>query len=106
MPNPDRYHLPVYNPNTGGSQPEEHDRVVALHHEETNIRVILDEDPKGPNDGDEPNILIERHKNLWLVIIHPHGGDPTCSVKLHDNGLSQVEDCGGALLYEEQSFEP
>lgn len=102
MPNPDRYELPVYDPETGECLSDENNRKVALHHEDTSIRVILDEDPHGPNDGFEPNLLIERHAKKWLIVVHPDGGDPVCGIEIHDDGLVEVQDCGGALLHSER----
>jgi len=62
------------------------------------IRVILGE----AFDDLAPDVLIERHRDHWLIIIHPVGGnDPICGVEIYKDRTT-VSDCGGKLLAMEE----
>jgi hypothetical protein len=79
--NPAHYRLPVFDPELGtdeGIVPGEEDHEVSLHHERTNLRLILDEHTNSPSD-----VFIERHRDHWLVILHPDSGDPIVIASLY-----------------------
>ena len=89
MPNPDRYLLPEFDPDQeehGGICGDDHE--VTLVHEETNLRIIMDSDLEPTEDREPPpDVFIERHKDHWLIILHPDGGDPLVIMELYDKRL-------------------
>ena len=100
MPDPNRYWVTTYDPETQLNGDPHYE--VGVYVEDHALRVLLDDRTGDDDVGDELNLLIERHADKWLIIIHPHGGDPVCSVQIRDDGLARVEDGGGALLHEER----
>lgn len=95
---PVRLSVPEYDPETEQKGPAHR---VAIYHEETNLRVVLDDAEAGsPFQGDEPNLFIERQPDKWLIVFHPHSGDPTCGIELYSDRV-EVQDAGGQVYIKE-----
>lgn len=80
------FRLPTYNPKApkGGDDFIE-PRVPVLVRQVDGIRVVLGSHDFG---ADKPDVLIERRKNGWSILIHPNGehGDCVGCVFIHDDG--------------------
>lgn len=56
------------------------------------IRIICGEAPGLVYLG-APNIVIERQKDKWLLMIHTDSGDPLAVVDIADNGRAELRTC-------------
>ena len=94
-PNPNCYTVPVYDPDQPETQETQHP--IAVVHEGTGLRLVLDATADLPVSQDAPNLLIERHADHWLVIVQPHAGDPICTVELRPGNARVFADTGTLL---------
>lgn len=86
-----RWFVPTYNASRypeaverGGCAEYGSPEVPVLIRQEAGIRILLG--THEAENGDAPDVLIERQPGGWLLILHPAGGDPSGLVYLLDDG--------------------
>lgn len=78
-------------------EPEEgQNRVVAIRHEETGLRIVLDE-----NGGTEHDVYIERVGDKWVILLHPNASDPVVGITIIKDRLTVENYEGDTLLTKE-----
>ena len=84
--------VPTYGPGRG---PDEcRNRRIGLRREESGIRLVLDEN----GTGQEHDLLIERHDDKWLLLLHTNGADPVLAVEVHADRLTVTDGMSRPLL--------
>jgi len=82
-----RLTIPTYNDQQ--EEPCDYSRpnLVTLR-QETGLRVILGD----PDDGNAPDLLIERTPDRWRIIVHPDSSDPMCVIEFTEKTATVTPD--------------
>ena len=68
------------------------------------VRIVL-----GPDTKLSPDVLITRNEEGdWVLLVHPHDGDPLCAITIKPGKLAKVDDLrtGEGTVIEEQLAAP
>jgi hypothetical protein len=73
---------------------EDNPRVIGLRVEDSGLRLVLDDN----GTDQEHDLLIERHEDRWLILLHANSGDPVLDIEITADRIEVEDNTGRTLL--------